>query len=54
MKDLIKKLDIPKKMVQLEVLLFEKRNRDTNDFGLNLLRLGDAARNVNAGGALVG
>lgn len=46
MKDLIKKLDVPKKMVQLEVLLFEKRLNKENSFGLNLLRLGDCASNT--------
>lgn len=44
-KDLLKKLDVPKKMVQLEVLLFEKRLNTENSFGLNLLRLGDCASN---------
>ena len=43
LKDLLKKLDVPKKMVQIDVLLFEKRVSDNNSFGLNLLRLGDAA-----------
>lgn len=43
LKELIKKLDVPKKMVQIDVLLFEKRVSDNNSFGLNLLRLGDAA-----------
>ncbi|HNA61812.1 MAG TPA: hypothetical protein PKW79_01910 [Rhabdochlamydiaceae bacterium] len=39
-KELLKKLDVPKKMVQIEVLLFERRIDSQNDFGLNLLRLG--------------
>jgi general secretion pathway protein D len=39
-KELLKKLDIPKKMVQLEVLLFERRVNSQDNFGLNLLRLG--------------
>jgi len=39
-KDLLRKLDVPKKMVQIEVLLFEKRLHDQNNFGLNLLKLG--------------
>ena len=47
MKSLIKVLDIPKKMVQLDVLLFEKKVKDANTFGLNLLRLGDAATGKN-------
>ena len=42
-KDLIRRLDVPKKMVQIEVLLFEKRIKNQNNFGLNLLRLGSAA-----------
>ncbi len=40
MKDLLRKLDIPKKMVQIEVLLFEKRMEKQNEFGLNLLKIG--------------
>jgi general secretion pathway protein D len=43
LKDLVKKLDVPKKMVQIDVLLFEKRVADNNTFGLNLLRMGQAA-----------
>ncbi len=39
-KELLRKLDIPKKMVQLEVLLFERRVNSQDNFGLNLLRLG--------------
>ncbi|MFS8564307.1 MAG: hypothetical protein LVR00_08405 [Rhabdochlamydiaceae bacterium] len=39
-KDLLKKLDIPKKMVHIEVLLFERRLNSQNNFGLNLLKLG--------------
>ncbi|CCB87977.1 hypothetical protein [Simkania negevensis] len=42
-KDLLRKLDVPKKMVQIEVLLFEKRIRNENNFGLNIFRLGSAA-----------
>jgi general secretion pathway protein D len=45
-KDLIKRLDVPKKMVQIEVLLFEKRVRNINEFGLNLLRMGSCASNT--------
>ena len=40
LKQLIKKLDVPKKMVRIEVLLFEKRINDSNRFGINLLKLG--------------
>jgi general secretion pathway protein D len=39
-KDLLKKLDVPKKMVQIEVLLFEKTLDNHTAFGLNLLKLG--------------
>lgn len=39
-KDLLRKLDVPKKMVQIEVLLFEKQLNSENSFGLNLLKLG--------------
>ena len=39
-KELLRKLDVPKKMVQIEVLLFEKRIHNRSDYGLNLLRLG--------------
>lgn len=42
-KDLLKKLDVPKKMVQIEVLLFEKKATNQNKSGLNLLRLGSTA-----------
>jgi general secretion pathway protein D len=46
LKELLKKLDVPKKMVQIEVLLFEKRLNRDNQFGLNLLRTGNAATNT--------
>lgn len=52
MKDLIKKLDVPKKMVQIEALIFEKRLTRNDNFGLNLLRFGDVAYNVNRSGVL--
>lgn len=42
-KELLKKLDVPKKMVQIEVLLFEKKFSNQNRFGLNLLRIGSEA-----------
>lgn len=44
-KELIKKLDVPKRMVQIEALLFERRLNRENNFGLNLLRIGDCADN---------
>lgn len=46
LKELIKKLDIPKKMVQIEVLLFEKQIDKESLFSLNLLRLGSRASNT--------
>ncbi len=51
LKELIAKLDVPKKMVQIETLLFEKKIRNRNDFGMNLLRIGDAASNDHRQGA---
>lgn len=51
-KDLIRRMDVPKKMVQLEVLLFEKRVSKQNDYGLNLLKIGCNATNVTAASAL--
>lgn len=49
-KDLLKKLDVPKKMVQIEVLLFEKKATNQNKSGLNLLRLGaNAGKEQNRG-----
>jgi len=53
-KELLKKLDVPKKMVQIEVLLFEKKMNNNNNFGLNLLRMGSAALNTHATGLLFG
>jgi general secretion pathway protein D len=45
-KELIRKLDVPKKMVHIETLLFEKvLHRETN-YGLNLLRIGNVASNT--------
>lgn len=40
-KDLLKRLDVPKKMVQIEVLLFEKKLNNQANYGLNLLKLGN-------------
>lgn len=45
-KDLLRKLDIPKKMVQIEVLLFEKQHNTQNGFGLNLLKIGSKNNHV--------
>jgi len=48
MKELIKKLDVPKKMVQIECMLFEKRITNDNNIGLNLLKIGSLASQTNA------
>lgn len=42
-KELLKKLDVPKKMVQIEVLLCEKKLNQQTNSGLNILKLGSAA-----------
>jgi general secretion pathway protein D len=38
-KNLLRQLDVPKKMVQIEVLLFERSIHNKDSFGLNLLKL---------------
>jgi general secretion pathway protein D len=43
LKELIKKLDVPKKMVQIEVMLFERQLKRETAYGLNILKLGDVA-----------
>ncbi|SCC90645.1 hypothetical protein SCG7086_BW_00010, partial [Chlamydiales bacterium SCGC AG-110-P3] len=48
-KELLDRLDVPKKMVQIEVLLFEKRMSGRNRIGLNLLTMGAAATDKNTG-----
>ncbi|WP_213318904.1 secretin N-terminal domain-containing protein [Chlamydiifrater volucris] len=40
-KMLLKKLDVPKKMIRIEVLLFERKLSRQHSSGLNLLRLGE-------------
>lgn len=50
LKELIRRLDIPVKMVQIEVLLFEKRINNQDNIGLNLLKIGSDALNVNLTG----
>lgn len=52
LKEIIKKLDVPKKMVQIEVLLFEKKITKENASGLNLLKIGSVASNQNSTGAV--
>lgn len=48
LKEIIAKLDVPVKMVQIEVLLFEIKNRKQTNFGLNLLRIGNCASNTHS------
>jgi general secretion pathway protein D len=50
-KDLLRKLDVPKKMVQIETLLFEKILNRENSFGLNLLKIADSTCSRHATGA---
>lgn len=49
-KGLLKRLDVPKRMVQIDVLLVEKRIQDRRQSGINLLQIGSTAteRNQNA------
>lgn len=51
LKELIRKIDVPKKMVRIEVLLFEKKITNQNNFGLNLLKVGSAASKTSTAGA---
>jgi general secretion pathway protein D len=46
LQELIRKLDVPKRMVQLDVLLVERRIRSQNRSGLNLLRIGTTAADI--------
>ncbi len=43
-KSLLKKLDVPKRMVQIDVLLVEKRLTDRKQIGINLLNFGSTAK----------
>jgi general secretion pathway protein D len=45
-KDLLRKLDVPKKMVHLEVMLFEKRIKNENSYGMNMLKLGSKKNGI--------
>jgi general secretion pathway protein D len=40
LKQVLKRLDVPKKMVRIDVLLFEKHIADETRFGLNFLKMG--------------
>jgi general secretion pathway protein D len=48
MRNLIKRLDVPKRMVQIEVMLVEQVISNANDIGLNLLKIGCMASHTNA------
>ncbi len=52
LRELLKRLDVPKKMVQIEVLFFEKKMNDRNNFGMNLLKLGSSSIHTRATGAI--
>lgn len=43
--EIVTKLDVPKKMVQIDVLVFERGTRERTDYGLNLLKVGGCADN---------
>ena len=45
-KEVLKKLDVPKKMVQIEVLLCERKLLTQTNSGLSLLKMGSAASNT--------
>lgn len=47
LQEVLRKIDVPKRMVQIDVLLFEKKISDRTDYGLNLLKLGDNASKTN-------
>lgn len=47
MKALLKRLDVPKRMVQIEVMLVEQVLMHRNDIGLNLLQIGSLASQCN-------
>lgn len=50
MKALLKKLDVPKKMVRIEALLVEKKSKDSNQLGLSSLKMGSEASNLHQEG----
>nr|NGX56989.1 putative type II secretion system protein D [Candidatus Anoxychlamydiales bacterium] len=43
-KALLKKLDIPKKMVQIDILLVERKIHDKSKSGINILKFGSASK----------
>jgi general secretion pathway protein D len=48
-KTLLKRLDVPKKMAQIDVLLVEKKIQDRKQTGINLLKIGDTADSKKTG-----
>lgn len=50
LKDLLQKLDVPKRMVQIDVLLFEKKVSDSSSMGLSSLKFGHGVSNKSKGG----
>ncbi len=53
-KELLRRLDVPKRMVQIEVLLFEKQFNDDTSFGLNLLKIGSKHNHVEFNSSFLG
>lgn len=53
-KEIIKKLDTPKKMVEIEILLCERRANQSSKSGINMLKVHDSASNSNSLGASFG
>lgn len=48
-KEVIGRLDTPQKMVHIDILLFEKKVRQDDSFGMNLMRLGREAEEIGNG-----
>jgi len=44
--ELLTKLDVPRKMVQIEVLLVEKKMQDSKQSGINLLQIGSSKKGI--------
>lgn len=49
-KKIIQKIDVPKQMVHIEVLLVEKKIQERNQAGINLLKIGSPASDTKKGG----
>jgi len=52
-KEILKRLDIPKRMVEIEVLLFEKQLNAQTNYGLNLLKIGSSQKGFRYDGSHV-